>query len=169
MGLSRCVTPHPGFIFCIAVDGTEAADTHRRVYNEFSAVLDRPAECYLQTGRVAFQVGRRTWHVWGKAVLRQTITDIALTSIEVERHRQPGPAPRRTRPRHRHRYVAHAVLRRRLLQSLRYFFETRARHRNQSPNSQRDPLIRAVRPRAAQAPKVSQSENLGEDVCGRSR
>lgn len=152
-GLSHCVTSHPDFIFCIAVDCTEAADAHRQVYNEFSAVLGRPTECHLKNGCAAFQVVRRTWHVRGEAVRVQAITDIALTSIEVERYLQPGTAPRRTRPRHRpwhrHRYVAHALLRRRLSQSPRYFFETRAGRRDQSTNLQRDPLIRAVRARAA--------------------
>jgi polyhydroxyalkanoate depolymerase len=155
MGLSHSVTSHPDFIFCIAVGGTEAADTRPRFYDEFSAVLDRPGECYLKTVRVAFQEMGHPWRVWGDAVRRQVITDIALPSLEVERHLQPGLDPRRTRPLHQHRFVAHALRKRRLLQSLRYFFGARAGRRDQSTNPQRDPSIRAVRARAAQAPKES--------------
>ena len=38
------------------IDGNEAgADTHRRFYNEYLAVMDVPAEYYLQTIASVFQ------------------------------------------------------------------------------------------------------------------
>ncbi|WP_341318795.1 hypothetical protein WN982_27815 [Paraburkholderia sp. IMGN_8] len=171
MSLSHSVTSHPDFSFCIAVGDTEAADSHRCVYDEFGAVLDRSAECYLKTVCVAFQVVRR-----------QAITDIALTSIEVERHLAPGPAPRRTRPQHRLRYVAHALRALPVAVAAAFFLEhvqgAEINPRIHDEIRRYEPSGRVLRRHrrchgiwrlSAYAMRRGQSENWGEEVFGRSR
>lgn len=66
----------------------EDADTHRAFYDEYNAVLDLPAEYYLQTIRQVFQqhqLPQGTWDVQGQRVRPQDITTTALMTIEGER------------------------------------------------------------------------------------
>jgi poly(3-hydroxybutyrate) depolymerase len=63
------------------------ADSHRRFYDEYNAVLDMPAEYYLDTVRTVFQefaLPRGTWHVKGERVRPETIEGTALMTIEGE-------------------------------------------------------------------------------------
>jgi poly(3-hydroxybutyrate) depolymerase len=63
------------------------AESHRDFYNEYNAVLDMPAEYYLDTIRVVFQefaLVNGTWEVEGKRVRPQDITRSALLTIEGE-------------------------------------------------------------------------------------
>jgi poly(3-hydroxybutyrate) depolymerase len=62
-------------------------EAHRRFYDEYNAVLDLPAEYYLDTIRIVFQEHRLpngTWSVRGKPVRPGDIRDAALFTIEGE-------------------------------------------------------------------------------------
>ncbi|WP_343588097.1 polyhydroxyalkanoate depolymerase [Herbaspirillum sp.] len=69
-------------------DGDDAsAEEHRRFYDEYNAVLDMPAEFYLETIKIVFQdfdLARGTWKVEGKPVRPQDIKSVALFTIEGE-------------------------------------------------------------------------------------
>ena len=63
------------------------ADSHRRFYDEYNAVLDMPAEYYLDTVRVVFQehlLPKGTWDVAGERVTPSAIRQTALLTIEGE-------------------------------------------------------------------------------------
>jgi poly(3-hydroxybutyrate) depolymerase len=65
----------------------ELAEEHRRFYNEYNAVLDMPAEYYLETIRTVFQefsLPMGTWQVGGQFVRPQDIEGVALFTIEGE-------------------------------------------------------------------------------------
>ncbi|GAC1406278.1 MAG: polyhydroxyalkanoate depolymerase [Burkholderiaceae bacterium] len=69
-------------------EGDEAsAEEHRKFYNEYNAVLDMPAEYYLETIKTVFQdfcLPAGTWEVEGKPVRPADIKDVALFTIEGE-------------------------------------------------------------------------------------
>ena len=63
------------------------AASHRRLYDEYNAVLDMPAEYYLDTVRVVFQqhlLPRGLWNVAGERVDPSRIKGTALLTIEGE-------------------------------------------------------------------------------------
>ncbi|HUP08463.1 MAG TPA: polyhydroxyalkanoate depolymerase, partial [Caldimonas sp.] len=63
------------------------ADGHRAFYDEYNAVLDMPAEYYLDTIKVVFQdfsLVHGTWVVNGQPVRPQDIETTALLTIEGE-------------------------------------------------------------------------------------
>jgi poly(3-hydroxybutyrate) depolymerase len=65
----------------------DKAETHRDFYNEYNAVLDMPAEYYLDTIKTVFQdfaLVNGTWLVNGKLVRPQDIKTTALLTIEGE-------------------------------------------------------------------------------------
>ena len=65
----------------------EDAEGHRRFYDEYNAVLDLPAEYYLDTIRTVFQehaLPLGTWRVAGAPVKPQAIKRTALFTIEGE-------------------------------------------------------------------------------------
>ncbi|KQZ66270.1 esterase [Lysobacter sp. Root559] len=65
----------------------EDAASHRRFYDEYNAVLDMPAEYYLDTIRVVFQehlLPRGLWDVAGERVNPAAIGKTALLTIEGE-------------------------------------------------------------------------------------
>ena len=65
----------------------ETVASHRRFYDEYNAVLDMPAEYYLDTVRTVFQdylLPRGLWKVGGKRVNPGAIRDTALLTIEGE-------------------------------------------------------------------------------------
>jgi len=69
-------------------DGDDAsAEDHRKFYDEYNAVLDMPAEFYLETIKIVFQdfdLARGTWNIEGKPVRPQDIKTVALFTIEGE-------------------------------------------------------------------------------------
>ena len=74
------------FLDLVRGDG-EKADSHRDFYDEYNAVLDMPAEYYLDTIKTVFQdfaLVNGTWVVKGKLVRPQDITTTALLTIEGE-------------------------------------------------------------------------------------
>ena len=65
----------------------EDAESHRRFYDEYNAVLDMDAEFYLDTIEIVFQkhlLPRGEWHVDGVRVAPEDIHDSALLTIEGE-------------------------------------------------------------------------------------
>jgi len=63
------------------------AEFHRDFYDEYNAVLDMPAEYYLDTIKTVFQdfaLVNGTWHVDGQLVRPQDIETTALLTIEGE-------------------------------------------------------------------------------------
>ena len=64
-----------------------SAESHRQFYDEYNAVLDLPAEYYLDTIKTVFQdfaLVNGTWVVKGQPVRPQDITGTALLTIEGE-------------------------------------------------------------------------------------
>jgi poly(3-hydroxybutyrate) depolymerase len=67
-------------------DGS-SAQSHRKFYDEYNAVLDMPAEYYLDTIRVVFKEHRLpngTWDVRGQRVNPAAISQTSLLTIEGE-------------------------------------------------------------------------------------
>jgi poly(3-hydroxybutyrate) depolymerase len=67
-------------------DGS-SAQSHRKFYDEYNAVLDMPAEYYLDTIRTVFKEHRLpngTWDVRGQRVTPAAITRTALFTVEGE-------------------------------------------------------------------------------------
>ena len=65
----------------------DTAASHRRFYDEYNAVLDMPAEYYIDTIRTVFQdylLPRGLWKVKGERVDPGAIRDTALLTIEGE-------------------------------------------------------------------------------------
>jgi poly(3-hydroxybutyrate) depolymerase len=65
----------------------DSAEAHRQFYDEYNAVLDMPAEYYLDTIKTVFQdfaLVSGTWDVRGERVRPQDITTGALLTIEGE-------------------------------------------------------------------------------------
>ena len=65
----------------------ESAEAHRRFYDEYNAVLDMPAEYYLDTVKTVFQdfaLPKGRMHVRDELVRPQTIRDTALLTVEGE-------------------------------------------------------------------------------------
>lgn len=74
--------------YCNLVRGDlDDAESHRRFYDEYNAVLDMPAEYYLDTIRIVFQehlLPRGLWDVAGERVRPAAIRDTAIMTIEGE-------------------------------------------------------------------------------------
>ena len=78
----------------------DSAEAHRQFYDEYNAVLDMPAEYYLDTIKTVFQdfaLVNGTWIVHGELVRPQDITGTALLTIEGELDDISGAG--QTRPR----------------------------------------------------------------------
>ncbi|MCQ9616904.1 polyhydroxyalkanoate depolymerase [Paenalcaligenes niemegkensis] len=63
------------------------AEAHRRFYDEYNAVMDMPAEFYLDTIKIIFQEHRLpkgTWEIDGIVVRPQRIQNMSLFTIEGE-------------------------------------------------------------------------------------
>lgn len=87
MNPSRHFSSHWDFYQDLIRGDLEDADSHRRFYDEYNAVLDMPAEYYLDTIRIVFQqhlLPRGEWRVRGEPVKVSAIRDTALFTIEGE-------------------------------------------------------------------------------------
>ncbi|WP_211450920.1 polyhydroxyalkanoate depolymerase [Collimonas antrihumi] len=87
MNPSRHAQSHWDFYMHLREGDNESADSHRKFYNEYNAVLDMPAEYYLDTIKTVFQdfaLPHGTWEVEGKLVRPQDIKTVALLTIEGE-------------------------------------------------------------------------------------
>ena len=87
MNPNRHVTSHYDYFQDLIRGDDESAESHRQFYDEYNAVLDMPAEYYLDTIKTVFQdfaLVNGTWHVRGELVRPQDITTTALMTIEGE-------------------------------------------------------------------------------------
>ena len=87
MNPERHFMSHWDFYQNLVKGDLDDADSHRRFYDEYNAVLDMPAEYYLDTIRVVFQqhlLPRGLWDVAGERVDPSAIRDTALLTIEGE-------------------------------------------------------------------------------------
>jgi poly(3-hydroxybutyrate) depolymerase len=88
MNLDRHIDAHLGQFRALVSGNDAAATAHRRFYAEYQAVMDLPAEFYLETVKRVFQdhdlpQGRFTWH--GEVVRPQAIRRTAILTVEGER------------------------------------------------------------------------------------
>jgi poly(3-hydroxybutyrate) depolymerase len=87
MNPGRHAQSHREFYMHLVAGDDEPADSHRKFYDEYNAVLDMPAEYYLDTIQTVFQEFRLpmgTWDVGGKLVRPQDIKNVALFTVEGE-------------------------------------------------------------------------------------
>jgi poly(3-hydroxybutyrate) depolymerase len=87
MNPRRHAQSHWDFYMHLREGDNESAAEHRKFYDEYNAVLDMPAEYYLETIREVFQechLARGTWEIEGKPVRPQDIKKVALFTIEGE-------------------------------------------------------------------------------------
>jgi poly(3-hydroxybutyrate) depolymerase len=87
MNPERHFQSHWDFYQDLVKGDLDDAQAHRRFYDEYNAVLDMPAEYYLETVRVVFQehlLPRGLWDVRGQRVDPSRIRGTALLTIEGE-------------------------------------------------------------------------------------
>ena len=87
MNPGRHAQSHREFYQHLMRGDDESAESHRQFYDEYNAVLDMPAEYYLDTIKTVFQefrLPKGTWEVGGKLVRPQDIKTVALLTIEGE-------------------------------------------------------------------------------------
>jgi poly(3-hydroxybutyrate) depolymerase len=87
MNPQRHAQSHWDFYMHLREGDNDSADEHRKFYNEYNAVLDMPAEYYLDTIKTVFQdfsLPAGTWEVEGKLVKPADIKNVALLTIEGE-------------------------------------------------------------------------------------
>jgi poly(3-hydroxybutyrate) depolymerase len=87
MNTDRHAKSHYDFYLDLIKGDDEDAELHRKFYDEYNAVLDMPAEYYLDTIKTVFQeaaLPRGTWDVAGERVKPADITSVALLTIEGE-------------------------------------------------------------------------------------
>jgi len=87
MNPSRHLRSHWEFFEDLLRGDLEDAEGHRRFYDEYNAVLDMPAEYYLDTIRVVFKehlLPRGLWKVRDRPVMPAAIKGTAIMTIEGE-------------------------------------------------------------------------------------
>lgn len=87
MNPDRHVQSHYDFYLSLLEGDGEDAEAHRRFYDEYNAVLDMPAEFYLDTIKTVFQdfsLAKGEWEINGQRVDPSAITSVALFTIEGE-------------------------------------------------------------------------------------
>ena len=87
MNPDRHATAHYDYFLDLVRGDDDSTEAHRQFYDEYNAVLDLPAEYYLDTIKTVFQdfsLVKGTWEVDGHLVRPQDITSSALLTIEGE-------------------------------------------------------------------------------------
>jgi poly(3-hydroxybutyrate) depolymerase len=87
MNPDRHLTSHYDYFLDLIRGDDDSAESHRQFYDEYNAVLDMPAEYYLDTIKTVFQdfaLVNGTWQVHGELVQPQDIGSTALLTIEGE-------------------------------------------------------------------------------------
>ena len=87
MNPDRHLTSHYDYFLDLIRGDDDEAESHRQFYDEYNAVLDMPAEYYLDTIKTVFQdfaLVNGNWVVSGEAVRPHDITTTALLTIEGE-------------------------------------------------------------------------------------
>ena len=125
MNPDRHLSSHYDYFLDLMRGDDDSADSHREFYDEYNAVLDMPAEYYLDTIKTVFQdfaLVNGTWHVNGQLVRPQDITTTRAADDRrrARRHLRRRPDARRARPVHRHPEGPPVPLRRRGRRPLRH-------------------------------------------------
>ena len=87
MNPDRHLTSHYDYFLDLVRGDDDSVEFHRSFYDEYNAVLDMPAEYYLDTIKVVFQefaLVNGTWNVNGQLVRPQDISKPALLTVEGE-------------------------------------------------------------------------------------
>ena len=87
MNPDRHATAHYDYFLDLVRGDDDSTEAHRKFYDEYNAVLDLPAEYYLDTIKTVFQdfsLVKGTWEVDGHLVRPEDITSSALLTIEGE-------------------------------------------------------------------------------------
>jgi poly(3-hydroxybutyrate) depolymerase len=87
MNPDRHLNSHWDYYLDLIKGDLDDVEAHRAFYDEYNAVLDLPAEYYLDTIRIVFQehaLPNGTWVVHGKPVRPGDIKSVALFTIEGE-------------------------------------------------------------------------------------
>jgi poly(3-hydroxybutyrate) depolymerase len=87
MNPDRHLTSHYDYFADLIRGDDDSAESHRQFYDEYNAVLDLPAEYYLDTIHTVFQdfaLVNGTWEVDGEPVRPQDIKGTALLTVEGE-------------------------------------------------------------------------------------
>jgi poly(3-hydroxybutyrate) depolymerase len=87
MNPDRHATAHYDYFLDLVRGDDDSTEAHRKFYDEYNAVLDLPAEYYLDTIKTVFQdfsLVKGTWEVDGQPVRPQDIRTTALLTIEGE-------------------------------------------------------------------------------------
>jgi poly(3-hydroxybutyrate) depolymerase len=87
MNPDRHLSSHYDYFLDLIRGDDGSAESHRQFYDEYNAVLDMPAEYYLDTIKTVFQdfaLVNGSWVVRGEPVRPQDITETALLTIEGE-------------------------------------------------------------------------------------
>jgi poly(3-hydroxybutyrate) depolymerase len=87
MNPDRHATAHYDYFLDLVRGDDDSTEAHRKFYDEYNAVLDLPAEYYLDTIKTVFQdfsLVKGTWEVKGQLVRPQDIENCALLTIEGE-------------------------------------------------------------------------------------
>ncbi len=87
MNPDRHLSSHYDYFLDLVRGDGDSVDSHRAFYDEYNAVLDMPAEYYLDTIQVVFQdfaLVNGTWKINGELVRPQDIRTTALLTIEGE-------------------------------------------------------------------------------------
>jgi poly(3-hydroxybutyrate) depolymerase len=87
MNPDRHMTSHYDYFRDLIRGDDDSTESHRQFYDEYNAVLDMPAEYYLDTIKTVFQdfsLVKGTWEVKGQLVQPQDITTTSLLTIEGE-------------------------------------------------------------------------------------
>jgi poly(3-hydroxybutyrate) depolymerase len=87
MNPDRHLSSHYDYFLDLVRGDDDSAEAHRKFYDEYNAVLDMPAEYYLDTIKTVFQdfaLVNGTWFVDGQQVRPQDIKTTALLTVEGE-------------------------------------------------------------------------------------
>ena len=87
MNPDRHLSSHYDYFLDLVRGDDDSAEAHRQFYDEYNAVLDMPAEYYLDTIKTVFQdfaLVNGTWDVNGTIVRPQDISTSALLTVEGE-------------------------------------------------------------------------------------
>ncbi|MDT8997838.1 polyhydroxyalkanoate depolymerase [Paucibacter sp. APW11] len=87
MNPDRHLSSHYDYFLDLVRGDDDSAESHRQFYDEYNAVLDMPAEYYLDTIKTVFQdfaLVNGTWDVEGQLVRPQDIQGTALLTVEGE-------------------------------------------------------------------------------------
>lgn len=94
MNSDRHLQAHVDFYNHLVEGDGDSAETHRKFYDEYNAVMDLPAEYYLETLDMVFmkhQLPKGEMVISGKPVTPSAIRDTALMTIEGELDDISGP------------------------------------------------------------------------------